>query len=117
MTDILTKAFWTLIALAMIVALLVRDVSLRWFAVLILAVVGSVFVAVNWAILIQYLISRRHASTIPVIGGLLLAIAVARSPNPSIQIWFWLPPLLDPACIPLLAALFWRLAKRSPRQS
>ena len=113
MADALTRSFWLLVAFALLGALFVQDLSVRRFAVAVVAVAGAVFVAVNWAMLVQHLRTDRHASSIPLIGGLLLAVAVARVPRPAIQVWFWIPLVLDPACVPLLIALLWRVAKRS----
>jgi hypothetical protein len=69
----------------------------------VLALVGAAIAAGNWTILIRWFARRKHGSLIPALGGLLLAAAMLLVPTMRAKHYVWLPLIVDPGCLYLLA--------------
>ena len=82
---------------------------LRWILFFAAAFLGATFFVANWHGLLAWLIKSKRSSAIPLLGGALLAFAIAVAPGHSVFRQWWLPLILDPGCLPLLVAtvLFW----------
>jgi hypothetical protein len=70
---------------------------LRWSAAAVLAAVGGWVIAVNWMIVL-----RLGGSLVPLVGGLLVALAVALVPWEGLRGWWWVPLVVDWGCMPML---------------
>ena len=53
---------------------------------------------------------RKRSSMIPLIGGLLFAVAMFICPLPAMKRWAWVPLIADLGCAPLLGASLYEYA-------
>ncbi len=63
---------------------------------------GIYVVFMNWAIVVHTLLTKKHVSLVPLIGGVFVAIAMYFTPYVSIHRLAWIPLISDIGCIPLL---------------
>jgi hypothetical protein len=73
---------------------------------------GMAVVATNWSIPIKYYTGRlkgRSASSIPVIGGLMLSVGLYLSGIEYLSKYFWVPLFLDIGCLPMIFMFVWRV--------
>jgi hypothetical protein len=91
----------------------------RWILFITAAFFSAAFVVGNWHRLLIWLIRRKGSSGVPVLGGALLALAIAIAPGQSIRSLWWLPLVLDPGCILLVVTtvIFWSRGGYSTEQS
>lgn len=80
-----------------------------------LAALGCMFAYANWSILIAYYWKGKRSSSIPLIGGTLLCIAIWLPPWRHSHFW-WAGLLIDAGCIPLLAEALIHAVRRRPRR-
>lgn len=87
---------------------------LMWFAAILLAVVGGWIAVMNAAVLIVNSVDRnRHASWIPLIGGVFLSLSLIIIPIDGARAWWWIPLLLDFGCAPGFAlTAYWYAVQR-----
>lgn len=77
-------------------------------------IIGGAVAATNWSFPILYYLGRlkgKSASSIPVVGGVLLAAGFYFSGINILAEYFWLPLFLDIGCLPMLFMFAWRLLK------
>ena len=70
----------------------------------VLALVGVAITAGNYTILVRWYARRKHGSLIPALGGLLLAAAMLLVPTTKARHYVWLPLIVDPGYLYLLAS-------------
>jgi hypothetical protein len=86
---------------------------LRLTAAILLGAVFLIVAAGNiWIILRYYLLGRR-GSRVPVIGGVCGCLALLFHPGPWAK-YCWIPLVLDPGCLPMVAHALVALAFRNP---
>ena len=93
----------------------------RWVAAAVLFAGSSVVIVGNGWILVSGLLLRRETrSWIPLLGGILGALAFLMAPNDKIRSLWWLPFVLDFGSVPGLActaACFaWEAVRRRVRR-
>lgn len=67
---------------------------------LILIGVGGYVVVMNWLVVFQWLITKKHSSWTPLVGGVIAAFGVALIPSDAASRYWWLPLVLDWGSIP-----------------
>jgi hypothetical protein len=79
---------------------------------IVLAVLSAAAVVGNIGIVLwQLFLGRKGISLVPLVGGLLGALAVLTFPREGLAMWFWIPLVLDPGTLILILApfvLLWR---------
>ncbi len=75
---------------------------LHWSACAGLLLVWVVAGASNALIVLLWLLKRRRASLIPIVGGLAGAAGLLLSPLGALHKWWWVPPVVDPGTLPLV---------------
>jgi hypothetical protein len=75
-------------------------------AAIILLLIFAILAAFNAWTVINFLLTRRRASAIPLIGGVAGAIATQLLPAHHVQSLWWLPLLADYGSVPILAHFF-----------
>ena len=78
----------------------------------------------NWGTVLRYVVTKKHSSRIPFLGGIAGAIAILIVPPlpflpiaSSLKPYFWVPLLLDFGCVPDLTLLCCFLLLRRFRNS
>ena len=74
-------------------------VPVLWIVSGTLALLGSWIIIVNYACAIQWYVRRKHSSMIPLLGGVLFALAMLHCPMPGVRRLAWLPLIFDPGCL------------------
>jgi hypothetical protein len=91
--------------------------TLRWVIFAVLLLPGSWVVILNWSVPFR----KRSGSFIPLLGGVLVAVAFAVVPAERLNILWWLPLLFDLGSAPLLLLtgtyLVWRSLTRKADKS
>ena len=72
-------------------------IVLQWLVFLILLFFGGWVVLANWVFA-----CRRRGSQIPVVGGIIVAVAFVMSPVEAFHWLWWMPLVVDLGCLPLL---------------
>lgn len=67
---------------------------------LLLLFIGAFVMTMNWAVIAQWLLRRKHSSWVPLLGGLLVSASLVVLPVSGVRYLWWLPLLLDWGCIP-----------------
>ena len=75
---------------------------IRWVLSAVCIVSSMIVICGNYFIFIQTFITKRWASLIPFIGGILGAIGLGISPIDSLRNYWWMPFLIDLGCVPVL---------------
>jgi hypothetical protein len=81
---------------------------LRWAIFSVLTFIGGWAIMANWVIAF-----RRRGSHIPVLGGVIVAVAFAIVPWESLRNLWWVPLIADLGCLPMLLLVGSYLAWRS----
>jgi hypothetical protein len=71
--------------------------ELRWFLFSLLVFMGGWAILGNWVIAL-----RRGGSLVPVVGGVMVAVAFAVVPWDLLQSLWWAPLMVDLGCGPML---------------
>jgi hypothetical protein len=93
---------------------------IRWIVSSILFLFFAFIAFFNAVNFLRGIRGARASSSVPLVGGVLGAIALSIMPWPAANRWWWLPLLLDYGCAPLLTfivvwILFRRITKKSAR--
>ena len=72
-------------------------IVLRWLIFSILVFIGGSAILANWLIAL-----RPRGSHIPIIGGVIVAIAVILAPWDALRSLWWVPLIVDLGCAPML---------------
>jgi hypothetical protein len=100
----MTPVFWIITAVSIPAAFLLEPGIAKWLAIGWLGVIGALVSFSNWAILVWNARKRRSSSLIPILGGPLLAVALAAFSAGRTSRLVILGCLLDPW---LLLMLLW----------
>lgn len=90
----------------------------RWSVGSVLGVVALAVIVLNWQYPVRYAISGKAGSAVPLVGGLLGAVACLILPAASgLRGYWWLPLIIDVGCagalpLSLLASVVRRLRRR-----
>jgi hypothetical protein len=74
---------------------------LAWAIGLPLLIFGGYVSFANAAMIWLWYFRRIHSSTVPLAGGIAVAVAFLLLPIHSLHRWCWLPLLLDFGCVPM----------------
>jgi len=74
-------------------------VPVLWIVSGTLALLGSWIIIVNYACAIQWYVRRKHSSMIPLLCGVLFALAMLHCPMPGVRRLAWLPLVFDLGCL------------------
>jgi hypothetical protein len=80
---------------------------LRWVPIGALALMGGFIAFVNWTIVLAEIRGRRAPSMVPLLGGLLLLLAMLAAPIGWIHRWAPVALLVDPFLAAQLLQLGW----------
>jgi hypothetical protein len=69
--------------------------EVRWIAFGVFAVVFLLAAIGNAAIVVRWLIKRKHVSLAPIVGGVSGALAAVVAPVSGVREWFWVPLVID----------------------
>ncbi|MCJ7729954.1 MAG: hypothetical protein MUO27_08780 [Sedimentisphaerales bacterium] len=72
---------------------------LRWIVTGVFALIGGWIIAANYAVAILWFLRRKRGSLLPIVGGVLFALAMFRFPLLGVRKWAWLPLVLDLGCL------------------
>jgi hypothetical protein len=90
--------------------------SIQWLGSALLILIGAISMYANWKMVICHFRFKSRGSMIPVIGGLCAGFGFLAAPSPTISFFWWLPPFIDPGCIPMVVAALgyvaWKSIKR-----
>ena len=98
----------------------------RWTLAIIVAMLSGFAIICQYGGMIQSLLRQRNDpkaggySMVPIIGGVLGMVACLAAPSVAVQRLWWIPPVLDPGCVLLIALvlgnLIWRptFGRKSP---
>ena len=90
---------------------------LGWCVAALALVVGLWLSLMNWAVFWALYVRRvRAPSWTPLLGGLLISIAMLSAPLPYLHRWAFVPLLLDWGCLPGLAYTLWFHLGRTRRK-
>lgn len=78
-----------------------------WILSLIPLLIGAYLVVMNWIIAYQGIFRQKHASSVPILGGLMLAVGLATLPTETPFRFWWLPFLIDWGCVPMFVYAAW----------
>ena len=78
---------------------------LWWVACLILGIPAALLIVASWAGLIAATRNGRGVSLIPGVFGVTAAVSCRMCPAETVRSLWWLPLLLDPGCLVLVATL------------
>lgn len=81
---------------------------LRWTIGAVLLFFSILAAYINAAIWIQYILTKKTASSIPIIGAAAGVIALLTIPVRGIRNWWWAPPIADVTCLLGIAYLIGR---------
>lgn len=109
MDTFLTRIFWLALLGAVGCAFGLPPGVARWGCIGFVAIAGALFLSTNVAVLI-----RGNGSMVPILGGALLAVAVAAVPSSSIRWWALAALVLDPWLPLTLYALVFVRAPKDP---
>ena len=73
--------------------------AIRWIVAVPLGVLGAWVIVGNFACLALGLARRRHASMVPLIGGVLASASLLACPLRGSSRVAWLPLVVDPGCL------------------
>lgn len=82
-----------------------------------IAGLGAWIILGNFWLIARWMLGAKPESTIPLIGGVLMALGLKITAVPAIQYWWWVPLVIDPGGIfvnmvaGVLLCFFW-LARR-----
>ncbi|GEM_PF-2268899 len=65
----------------------------------------------------QYVVSKKTGSLVPVLGGISGAGAMLLAPWSLLNQWAWVPLVLDPGSLPMVAMAVWMWLRRMHRGS
>lgn len=89
------------------------SVHLHWGFAGIVASVALYFCVVNWICLISRLTKLRSPSWVPLVPGILLALAMSLSPLEQVASWWWIAFLVDGGSVPgLLLTVCWIASRK-----
>lgn len=75
---------------------------LRWINTVLLLLFFVAGTACNYNIIIQWYTKKKTASFLPIVSGLFGMIGLLIIPLEGARAWFWVPPVVDVGCVPLL---------------
>lgn len=90
---------------------------IQLFGGIALIVVGLFFIVMNWAVVLQWLLRRKHSSWVPLFGGLLAAIGTVVLPYPYFRSFWWVPLVIDWGSLPGLIFTVFYFGGRKIRNS
>jgi len=64
-------------------------------------------IVMNWFIAYHGIFNQRRASSVPILGGLFLAIGLATMPTETSFTFWWLPFFVDWGCVPMFVYAAW----------
>lgn len=73
--------------------------AIRWVVTTALGGLGAWVIACNFACITMWLAHRRHASLVPLVGGLLTSAALLACPIRGSFRFAWVPLVIDPGCL------------------
>lgn len=86
----------------------------RWASGGILVVLGVVCTLGNLVLVGRWLLFRRKASLVPLVGGAAFALGCAILPHAPGRLWWWLLAVIDPGTCLLAIGVCWkRIARRT----
>jgi hypothetical protein len=104
--DFLIRLFWITLAVAVVVIFSTESVGVRWVIASALLLLALLPIYCNWLIVIlSFRKSGPRPSMVPLIGGVLAAIGIARLPLENCNRWWWLALIADPTVVTLVAAI------------
>ena len=109
MDTFLVGLFWLTLLAALIGGFVAPQGALRWSCIGFVAVSGLWVAAANASVLV-----RGQGSMVPIVGGLLLTLAVAAVPYASVRWWAGVGLILDPWLPLVLHSLAFSKRKSEP---
>lgn len=73
-------------------------------AVILLGIFAWAAVA-NVVLAVRYYVHGQRSSLLPIVGGVLGAVGCLVAPWTFLKAWWWLPPIVDIGCAPMLLAM------------
>lgn len=98
--------------LALPLAFLVRPSVVRWTSIIWLGAVGALFSLANWAILLMVVRRKSTSSMAPLMGGILVALAIAAVPDAQVRRWAGLALITDPWILAMVGSGIWSRVSR-----
>jgi hypothetical protein len=83
-----------------------------WLIAGVLASVGAYVIGLNWSVIVQFNRRGKHSSRVPLLGAVLVALAMMMTPNRELQSWSWAPFVIDPGSVLMLGQLGWHFVSR-----
>ena len=75
---------------------------------------GVFVIVMNYVMIADWIIRRRHHSLSPLAGGICVSIGLLVCPVALCRHWVWVPLVVDPGCAYSLLALIYILIVRRP---
>ncbi len=80
---------------------------LRWIVTGILAILGGWAIIANYVIVIRWYLKKQSGSIAPLLGGVLVSLAMITFPIEGISKWWWLPFVIDLGCLASLVGFLY----------
>ena len=68
---------------------------------------GGLIIALNYSVVLRYVLWGKRGSSAPLLGGLLTGVGMALYPDGALRQWAWVPFCLDVGCLSMLVASVW----------
>jgi len=94
-SNFVARAFWVSLPAAACAAFLLRA-PFYWVPIAWLGLVGAVLSAANWSAVVLRVLGKKPGSSLPLVGGVSLDIAMSATPLSQIRHWAALGLLVDP---------------------
>ena len=95
MSNLVAPAFWVSLPAAGCAAFLL-PAPFHWVPIAWLGLVGAVFSAANWGVVVLRILGKKPGSSLPLVGGVSLVVAMSATPLSPIRHWAALGLLVDP---------------------
>lgn len=105
LADKLVPVFWLSLLGAVVAGFVAPPGTSRWIAIGYVGLVGLFVSLANWAIIIAVAFRKRSSSMAPLLGGLLLSLAIGAIPVTSVRVYALLGFVIDP----WMPAMAWSL--------
>ena len=89
---------------------------MNWSISGVLLVIGGCAIIANYSLSIRWYLLKQRGSMIPFFGGILAAAGLALLPLQNVHVYWWIPPLIDPGCILLVAGVLIDKLRRRTKQ-
>lgn len=86
--------------------------AVRWVAGSFCLVFFLYVASLNWAVVWQGIVKRKHSSWVPLVGGLVGVAGLFIVPLDRLHSYWWVPLILDWGCVPGLLHSGWYYALR-----